>query len=194
MLKDWKGTWIDSRSKYIKKLKSKINPNQKKLDLKISKITNENINHIIGNKNIFYKKYPAEIDFFSIDIDSFDLDCLIALKITSPRCICIEYNSKFKENIKLEISKIKNFRWKYDDYFGSSLYTINKQLVKKGYKLVATNITGSNAFFVRKDLVSKCKTKKQNLKQLYSPANFDLFNYNVAHAPSNKYLIDKLNE
>ena len=31
LLKDWKGTWIDSRSKYIKKLKSKINPNQKKL-------------------------------------------------------------------------------------------------------------------------------------------------------------------
>ena len=46
-------------------------------------------------------------------------------------------------------------------------------------------------FFVRKDLITKCKTKKQNIKQLYSPANFELFNYNVAHAPSNKYLIDK---
>ena len=194
LLKGWKGTWIDSKSKYIKKLKSKINQNQKKLDLKINKIIKENINFVIENKNFFKKRYPKEIDFFSIDIDSFDLDCLIALKITSPRCICIEYNPKFKENIELEISKLKDFQWKYDDYFGSSLNKINKRLVKKGYKLVATNITGSNAFFVRKDLIGKCKTKKQNLKQLYSPANFELFNYNVAHAPSNKYLIDKLNE
>ena len=33
----------------------------------------------------------------------------------------------------------------------------------------------------------------QSLEQLYSPPNYELFNYNVAHAPTNKYLIDKLN-
>ena len=60
--------------------------------------------------------------------------------------------------------------------------------------LYATNITGSNAFYVTNELVDKCKTKGQTLEQLYSPANFELFNYNVAHAPTNKYLIDKLNE
>ena len=65
---------------------------------------------------------------------------------------------------------------------------------RKGYKLIATNITGSNAFFIRKDLLKKCKTKNQTIEDLYSPANFELFNYNVAHAPTNKYLIDKLND
>jgi len=43
-------------------------------------------------------------------------------------------------------------------------------------------------------LLKKCKTKNQTIEDLYSPANFELFNYNVAHAPTNKYLIDKLND
>ena len=60
---------------------------------------------------------------------------------------------------------------------GSSLSSINEMMNNKGYNLVATNITGSNAFFVRKDLVKKCKTFGQSLEELYSPPNYELFNY-----------------
>ncbi len=67
-------------------------------------------------------------------------------------------------------------------------------LEKKGYKLIATNITGSNAFFVKNELAKLTKTKNQTVEDLYSPPNYDLFNYNVTHAPTNKYLIDKLND
>ena len=100
---------------------------------------------------------------------------------------------KVGKDVNADIKKINNFSWAYDDYTGSSLKSINEVLVKKGYTLIATNITGSNAFFVSNDLVIKCKTKGQTLNQLYSPSNYELFNYNVAHAPTNKYLIDKLN-
>ena len=193
LLKDWKGIWIDLRSKYINKLKDKINPDQKLLDLLIYKIDKNNINKVIGNSKIIKNIKSKEIDFFSIDIDSYDLDCVKFLKVINPRLICIEYNSKFRNNVKLEIKKLKNFKWKFDDYMGSSLSSINEMMNKKSYNLVATNITGSNAFFVRKDLVKKCKTFGQTLEQLYSPPNYELFNYNVAHAPTNKYLIDKLN-
>ena len=65
---------------------------------------------------------------------------------------------------------------------------------KKGYILIATNITGSNAFYVKKELIDKCKTKGQSIEDLYSPPNFELYNFNVSHAPTNKYLIDKINE
>lgn len=193
LLKDWKGIWIDIRSKYINKLKGKITSDQRLLDLLIYKVDKENINKIIGNSNIIIKIKGKEIDFFSIDIDSYDIDCVKFLEVINPRLICIEYNSKFRNNVKLEIKKLKNFYWEYNDYMGSSLSSINEMMNKKGYNLVATNITGSNAFFVRKDLVKKCKTFGQSLEELYSPPNYELFNYNVAHAPTNKYLIDKLN-
>jgi len=129
----------------------------------------------------------------SIDIDSYDLACIKELEILSPRLICIEYNSKIRPKTKIKIKEITKFKWEYDDYFGSSLRTIDEVMEKKGYKLIATNITGSNAFYIKKKLIDLCKTKDQSLEDLYSPPNFELFNYNVTHAPTNKYLIDKLN-
>lgn len=194
LLKGWKGIWIDSRKKYINKLKKKLNSNQCFLDLNINTVNKNNINEVISKSNIIKNIVNKEIDFFSIDIDSYDIECLSNLTVIKPRLICIEYNAKFKQNIKLEIKKINNFTWKYDDYFGSSLKLIDQELKKMNYILVATNITGSNAFYVKSDLVFKCKTKGQSLEQLYSPPNFELYNYNVAHAPTNKYLIDKLND
>ena len=192
LLNDWTGLWIDINGKHIQKLKKKISKNQNKLDFIINKITPTNINHFIVSSEKMRKN--NEIDFFSIDIDSYDLQCLQNLDAISPRLICVEYNSKIRENIKLKINEIKNFKWEYDDYFGSSLLSINSIMDKKGYKLVATNITGSNAFYVKKDLSVLTKTKNQNIKDLYSPPNFELFNFNVTHAPTNKYLINKLNE
>tara|TARA_B100002052_G_scaffold265065_1_gene261363 strand:- start:321 stop:1178 length:858 start_codon:yes stop_codon:yes gene_type:complete len=192
LLNDWTGLWIDINGKHIKKLKKKISKNQNKLDFIINKITPTNINHFIVSSEKMRKN--NEIDFFSIDIDSYDLQCLQNLDVISPRLICVEYNSKIRENIKLKINEIKNFKWEYDDYFGSSLLSINSIMDKKGYKLVATNITGSNAFYVKKELSVLTKTNNQNIKDLYSPPNFELFNFNVTHAPTNKYLINKLNE
>ncbi len=194
VLKNWQGIWIDSRSKYIKKLKKKLNPKQKILDLKVHKVNKFNINDLLKDTKLIKNHKVEEIDFFSIDIDSYDLECVENLSIFEPRLICIEYNSKFKPNLKLEIRKINNFDWSYDDYMGSSLKLINDILTKKNYCLIATNITGSNAFFVKKNLINRCKTNGQTLEQLYSPANYELFNYNVAHAPTNKFLIDKINE
>ena len=55
LLKDWKGIWIDIRSKYINKLKGKITSDQRLLDLLIYKVDKENINKIIGNSNIIIK-------------------------------------------------------------------------------------------------------------------------------------------
>ena len=192
LLNNWRGLWVDINKKYIKKLEKKIKKNQSKLELLIKKVTPENINEIILSSKIIKKN--EEIDFFSIDIDSYDLQCLKNLNSISPRIICVEYNAKNRQNIKLKIKEIKNFSWEYDDYFGSSLLSINTMLEKKGYKLIATNITGSNAFFVKNELAKLTKTKNQTVEDLYSPPNYDLFNYNVTHAPTNKYLIDKLND
>ena len=192
LLNNWQGLWIDINSKYIDKLKKNIKKKQDKLHFICKRITPENINETINSS----KKFLGidEIDFLSIDIDSYDLKCLDKINVFNPRLICVEYNSKVSPSVKLNIKEISNFKWEYDDYFGSSLLSINIVMEKKGYKLVATNITGSNAFFVKNELTHLTKTKTQSLEELYSPPNFELFNYNVTHAPSNKYLIDKLNE
>ena len=70
------------------------------------------------------------------------------------------YNNQFDDVVGVlyvkdlipHIDKRDNFNWEYDDYFGSSLNSICKVMEVKKYKLVATNITGSNAFFVKNEL------------------------------------------
>ncbi|PPR44674.1 MAG: hypothetical protein CFH16_00528 [Alphaproteobacteria bacterium MarineAlpha5_Bin6] len=191
ILQDWTGVWIDSNTSSLKKIENKLNNN--KLILENKKITPDNINETISYtlKNLF-NDTSFNVDFLSIDIDSFDIFCIEKLNIINPRLICIEYNSKFPPPINISINPNKNFEWNHDDYNGASLFFINNKLNQKGYKLVSTNITGVNAFFVADKYYNKCKTKNQNLEQLYMPSNYNLFNYYQSHRPSLKYLFDKL--
>jgi len=195
LLKDWKGVWIDSNAAVIKKLKKQIN-NYDSLNLKCAKITPQNINQTINEyrkaKNNENFVIPENLDFLSIDIDSFDIFCIKELNIIKPRLICIEYNAKFPPPTKLSIEQSKNFLWKYDDYFGSSLSFLVEEMEKKQYKLISTNISGSNAFFTKSDLYPLCKTNGQSIKNIYMPPNYNLYDYNVTHNPTNKFLINKL--
>ena len=199
LLKDWRGLWIDSNKKSIKQL-TKILPNNNKLLIACHKVNPKNINILLEN---YLKEFNLvknnEIDFLSIDIDSIDIFCLEDLEFIKPRVICIEYNSKFPSNIKISIDNKKltnehyEINWEYNDYFGSSLSFIVNKLEKKNYKLISTNMTGSNAFFVYNDYYNKCRTFKQSIKDLYMPSNYNLFQYNIGHMPSFNFLIDKLN-
>ena len=192
ILKNWKGIWIDSNRTKIDKLKSKIKRNPQ-LMIDCKKISPENIDNYIKQFLIdFNQEDLFEIDFLSIDIDSYDIECLKNLTIVKPRVICIEYNSKFPPDIKLSIKPSKYLSWEYDDYFGSSLAHINDILEKKGYKLISTNIAGINAFFVLNEEAIKCKTFNQTIKDLYMPPNYFLHNYFEGHRPTLKYLIDKV--
>ena len=179
---------------------TKILPNNNKLLIACHKINPENINILLET---YLKEFNLvnnnEIDFLSIDIDSIDIFCLESLNFIKPRVICIEYNSKFPSNIKISIDNKKltdenyEINWEYNDYFGSSLSFIVSKLEKKNYKLISTNMTGSNAFFVYNDYYNKCRTFEQSIKDLYMPSNYNLFQYNIGHMPSFNFLIDKLN-
>ena len=45
--------------------------------------------------------------------------------------------------------------WHGTDDFGASLKSFQKMLGNKGYHLVGCNITGANAFFVKKELINE---------------------------------------
>ena len=195
LLKNWKGFWIDSNKKNINKIK-KILPKNNILKLSSKNITPENIDQTIIKYLKDTNNQNKEIDFFSIDIDSVDINCLQNVKSIKPRLICIEYNSKFPSNfiIQKEYLQSKNNTWNYNDYFGASLLNIVNKMKHNKYELVSTNITGSNAFFVRGDLYKKCKTYKKSVEDLYMPTNYNLYNYNNGHMPSLNFLIQHLDK
>ena len=95
----------------------------------------------------------------------------------------------------ISISKqLSSYTWKYDDYFGSSLTYITKKMEAKNYRLVSTNISGSNAFYVLNDLAPLCITNGQSILDLYMPPNYNLFDYYSTHKPTLKFLVDILRD
>ena len=69
---------------------------------------------------------------------------------------------------------------------GASLVAIAEAARKKNYSLVGTNITGSNAFLVRDDLVGDLFCSNRDVEYLYNPPRyyltFDAFQW-VGHPP-----------
>lgn len=165
----WQGAWIDANTDYIKKyektLASKIPKNC--LQLLNIKLKSKNSNLLKNKLNI-----PDEIDFLSLDIDSHEIVILENLNF-SPRVICVEYNAKFRENFKFKFAEDERSEHG-SDFWGNSLSSLNDCLVKKGYCLIGCNITGVNAFFVKKELAINNFYLSNDLRDFYMPTRFYL--------------------
>ncbi|MDR0675911.1 MAG: hypothetical protein LBF97_02590, partial [Elusimicrobiota bacterium] len=110
-----------------------------------------NINNI---ETIFEKNsIPIEFDLLSIDVDFNDYYLWEAINLYKPRVVIIEYNSSLGQHNTLVVPYKRDKVWDGTGYFGSSLKALENLGIKKGYSLVGCNSIGSNAFFVRSDIV-----------------------------------------
>lgn len=180
--KGWKGLWIEANENFVNFIKTKfdyvINNGRLKVLREYVKI--DNINRLISSVI-----KGEEFEFLSIDIDGMDI-YLLEYLTKRPFVICIEYNSKFPPTLSKKLPYNPNFWWQGTDYFGSSLKAIVDVADKKDYALVGTNITGTNAFFVRKDLWREDLFPEPDPVKLYNPPRywlyFDHFRH-IGHAP-----------
>ena len=184
LLNNWTGVWLEISTLKIIRIKNKYKILLKNNSLRIykKKITAENINKVIKSVQL-----KGVIDLFSIDIDGNELYLLKKLSQIRPRVIVVEYNSKFSPSFKKNIKYSPNFIWKYDDYSGSSLQLLVDNLKKKNYALVGCNISGVNAFFVKKELLKNKFPKDTSAKFHYQQFRVGLINLKTSHPESNKW-------
>jgi hypothetical protein len=165
--KGWVGTWIEGDKEQESKIRKTFkNILDNRLKLLIGFITTENINENISNCLRF-----KDIDFLSIDIDGNDVYILESLSIY-PKVICIEYNSKYRANLKKQQTYNPTHQWDGTDNFGASFLSINHVANKKGYQVVATNICGTNMFLVRNDLLGNKFIQTSDIQKLYNPPRY----------------------
>lgn len=110
-------------------------------------VTPENINHVLRKAG-----GTGEVDFLSIDIDSFDYWLLDALTVTTTRVLVMEYNASFGPERAVTLPNAPKAKGMPKAYYGASLAALDKCAQRKGYRLVLCEDAGVNAFFVRKDL------------------------------------------
>jgi hypothetical protein len=94
---------------------------------------------------------PAEPDVLSIDVDGQDYWIWEAIARHRPRVVVIEYNSALDPRRRL-VQPREHGPWDGTEYFGASLGALRALGESKDYRLVHTELAGSNAFLVRADL------------------------------------------
>ena len=186
--KGWRGIWLEGNPAQLGPIQSTFSSilENKRLGAIIGYVTPDNINQNIQFMCSHINIKINDIDFLSIDVDGMDIYLFEAQQF-NPKVICIEYNAKFPPPVFKKPVFDENYSWGHNDYMGSSLVAIVESAALKGYSLVGTNLLGSNAFFVRDDLVGDLFSRNRTAENLYNPPRYYLLNHylsGVGHSAS----------
>jgi hypothetical protein len=110
-------------------------------------VTAENVESLLLGAGV-----PPDLDLLSIDIDGNDFWVWKAIETFTPRVLIIEYNGALSLDAALVQPYDTDAAWEATDYFGASLGAMERLGAEKGYFLAHTELSGTNAFFVREDL------------------------------------------
>lgn len=94
---------------------------------------------------------PHEPDVLSIDVDGNDYWIWAGLQRFRPRILVIEYNASLGSERALVQPADRQDAFDHTSYGGASIAAFRALGRSKGYRLVHTEMTGNNAFFVRDD-------------------------------------------
>ena len=115
-------------------------------------ITRENIDGLLGENSI-----TGDIGLLSIGIDGSGYWVWEAIDVVTPRIVVVEYNSLFGPDRALTVPGdpvfVRAQKHHSNLYYGASISALAHLAERKGYALVGSNLTGNNAFFVRRDVL-----------------------------------------
>lgn len=170
---EWSGLILESDTDFTNFIKNDYVFQKYDLEIERVFITKKNINTIIKN----YTKLK-DIGLLSIDIDGNDYWIWEAITEIQPRIVVCEYNATFGNTKKITIPYKADFNKSTahfsDLYFGCSLNALCDLAFKKDYDFIGTCSSGTNAFFIRKDI-----------NTIFKPLN-SIEGYNKLSAKSSK--------
>ncbi len=174
----WGGMWIEGDRNYYQQINKKFHSVIQSGQLKVLNqyVNRENVNQIFKNSG-----FTGEIDLLSIDIDGNDYHVWKAIDCLRSRVVIIEYNAKFPPDLEWIMPYSGNYIWDGTDRHGASLKAFEKLGNQLGYCLVGTNITGTNAFFVREDLIGQKFIHSASAEMVYNPTRFSYIQFVSGH-------------
>jgi hypothetical protein len=185
-LKGWRGIWVDGDANNTAAIRAAL-PLDGRLRLVEQMVTRENVSNIptVAGSPDF-----GTLDLLSVDVDGNDLAIAeAAITAWSPTIVIGEYNAKFPYPMQQEVRYDPQHQWKHDDYHGASLAAWVERLKPK-YRLLACNLAGTNAFFVREDVSASFGFHE--IAEIYQPARFHLTALRSGHVPSLSFLMNAL--
>ena len=153
---NWSGLVIEARREQVSAIQKQRIYSRYELKALSAFVTRENINDLLRNGGI-----EGDIGLLSIDIDGNDYWVWEAIDCISPRIVICEYDSILGPERPVVSPYDPAFlktRAHYSFlYGGASLAALELLGRRKGYTLVGSNSAGSNAFFVRTDVLGELR-------------------------------------
>ncbi|HTI10234.1 MAG TPA: hypothetical protein VL832_16820 [Puia sp.] len=171
LFKGWQGLWIEGNPGHVSSIESSCKGliEEKKLVVIHSFVK-------AGNIQVLFRQAgaPAEPDLLSIDIDRNDYHIWQAITDFHPRVVILEYNAIFRPGTAFVIKYDADASWDKSSNFGASLQSYYELGLEKGYALVCCDFTGTNAFFVRNDLIGQLFEPPFTPENYYEPPRYFL--------------------
>ncbi len=142
----WQGLFMESDHELFAALQGKYAAHDQIRTLR-AQVSGQNVENLFTQAGV-----PTEPDVLSIDIDGQDYWIWKAIENHQPRVVIIEYNSALDPRRRLVQPEDPGYAWDGTDYYGASLGALQALAQGKGYRLVHTELSGNNAFFVRGDV------------------------------------------
>ncbi len=142
----WTGLMVDSVPANMDAARKKFAGNRQ-LAFLAAEVTPANVNGLLTAHG-----YAGDVDLLSIDIDSYDYWVLEALTAATPRVLVLEYNALFGPERRVTIPLNQPLEGTPKGYNGASLAALTELAGRKGYRLVACENAGVNAFYLRADV------------------------------------------
>ena len=116
----------------------------------------------------------AQPDVISLDLDGNDFHLAQAMLEAAlrPALFVVEYNATFRPNTRWVMPYDAKHEWDGSAYFGASLAAFQVLFDAHGYRLVACNITGANAFFVRREFDAAFADVPADWRRLFMTAAY----------------------
>jgi len=188
LVEGWQGLWMESDAAACGRVRRVFAAPlaEGRLELRETSVSAENIDALLASSRVTAAS-AGEPDLLSIDIDGNDYHVLGAIRSLRPRVLVIEYNGKYPPPMDLVPPYDPAHAWDGSDYMGASLQAIANLAARRGYRLVGTNITGANAFFVRSDLAAG-HFADEDVAALFNPARYWLSpGYVAGHPPGEHF-------
>jgi hypothetical protein len=143
----WEGLFMEAGEEMFRRLEDKYAAQDGVQTIR-ARVTARNVEALFAQGGV-----PEEPDVVSIDVDGQDYWIWEAVERYRPRVMIVEYNSAIDPRRRLVQPDEPDRSWDGTDRYGASLAALESLADRKGYRLVHTDLSAVNAFFVRADLV-----------------------------------------
>lgn len=167
LMEGWQGAWIEPTAAHVEQARATFADYP--VEIVEDAVTVDNADRLISSL-----AGDDGLDLLSIDIDSNDFWVWQAIQTVQPRLVIVEYNATLPPFVRKTIKHDPQRFWNGTNYFGASLGALTALGEHKGYRLVGCTLVGTNAFFVRDDLVGEHFCSPFTAENHYEPPRYEL--------------------